>query len=481
MLMIACGLAMAVMYSIFVGAVPPVSGLVAIGVVLSVAFWLIRAHLPAILLVFVTVLLAGTVITRRPPKLLPDRIETKEAEDLGRRWAASGPFNQRLPIVMHLIFDEMMSTGAMSGAVPGGLEMRETLMDFAKRHSLRVYDSVYSRHYFSGESIPAMMNEEYLGRTRIRTNFGEEANVPANAYFDDMAARGYRTVVFQTALLDYCLNKHVVLCETFDSFDPTGKGSVGIDARNQRANLWQTIVRADQPSFTSEAGQAILSNVYGLKTSEVGVLGTADRYDAQRFPEWFDRFARFATTVPRGTHVFAHFMVPHSPYLLSENCIVSGRFEGGYYLSKYPEPLRSAKRRQFYDGYFSQLRCVQRKLDEFMTAIESSPNYRDAVIIIHGDHGSRISSGNLLADYTERDFIDNYGAFFAVRAPQAAPGIDCQFTSLPEIFRRYAGRPRQPPPTGPPLPVLVLNSESDQRVVEVPMPVFGCASQNLTQ
>src|SRR3954470_9703546 len=72
LLLIAAGFAVAVVFSIFVGVVPPVLGLVAIGVVLSVVFWLIRAHLPAILLVFVAVLLAGTVITRRSPKLMPD-------------------------------------------------------------------------------------------------------------------------------------------------------------------------------------------------------------------------------------------------------------------------------------------------------------------------------------------------------------------------------------------------------------------------
>jgi hypothetical protein len=270
----------------------------------------------------------------------------------------------------------------------------------------------------------------------------------------------------------------VDLCETFDSFAPGGNGDGGLDLRNRTATLWQTVLRAYEPSYLSIVGQKLLSRVYGLGARELGVLGVADRYDVQRFPDWFDRFTAFAAAVPRGTHLFAHFMVPHAPYLLTQDCVVSGRFEAGYYLSaRFPAVERTEQRQRFYEGYFAQLRCVQQKLDELLLAVGQSENYRDAVIIIHGDHGSRISSGNILEDYTERDFVDNYGTFFAMKSPALLPGVDCEFVSLPEVFRRNMARGVVPATTpGRHLPVLVVSRTEGNRKVEVPMPVFGCAT-----
>jgi hypothetical protein len=116
-------------------------------------------------------------------------------------------------------------------------------------------------------------------------------------------------------------------------------------------------------------------------------------------------------------------------------------------------------------------------LDSFMAAIGQSENFRDAVIIIHGDHGSRISSGDTLEDYSQRDFVDNYATFFAVRSPAVQPGVDCEFVSLPEVFRRYAARGVQTRPrSAAPLPVIVQSRAAGNAQVEAPMPPFGCAA-----
>jgi hypothetical protein len=80
-----------------------------------------------------------------------------------------------------------------------------------------------------------------------------------------------------------------------------------------------------------------------------------------------------------------------------------------------------------------------------------------------------------VVDYTPRDFVDNYGAFFAVRSPRAPAGVDCEFVSLPEAFRRYASRDGGQRRSGPPLPVVVMSRRTGNPKVEAPMPLFGCA------
>jgi hypothetical protein len=485
-LLLACAIAAGLVLSIFAGALPPVAGLVAVALLLTAVFWRIRAHLPSILLVFIAVLFAAVVVTHRLPKLRADRNDAREADDLSRKWAASGRFNENLPIVVHLVFDEMMSTGGMTSDLPGGERTRRLLLDFGEKHAFRVFDSVYSRYWTTGRAIPNMMNREYLGRTSMDPNsqlpYDPETrsfSLETNAYFEDMAGRGYRTAVFQVPFMNFCANRNVDLCETFDSFDPGGGESTVTDSPTLRVNLWQTVLRAYAPSYTSSIGQKILARAYALGTSEVGVQGLANRYDAQRFPEWFDRFTRFTAAVPRGTHVFAHFLVPHAPYFLLESCVVSGKEDTGYYLA-YP-PKRPEMRSDFYNRYLGQVRCVANELDRFMATIGRSENFRDALIVIHGDHGSRISSGDTLEDYNQRDFVDNYATFFAVRSPAVKPGVDCELVSLPEVFRRYAARGVQSRPrTGAPLPVIVQSRAVGNAEVEAPMPPFGCAAGTAT-
>jgi hypothetical protein len=484
LLLLAVGLAGGVLLAIYMGRLPPVAGMGAVGVVLVTLFWLMRAHLPSILLVFVAVLLAGVLTTQRPPKVRVARLEAEEGERLSANWKASGRFNEKLPIVVHLIFDEMMSPGALPEDLPNGPETRQELLGWAEKHSFRAFDSVYSRYYYTSDSIPNMMNREYFGHTGMdsftQLHYDEKKKtyaVPNNTYFQDMANRGYRTAVFQNTYMNFCANRNVDLCETFDSFDPAGKDVAGLDDPTQRVSLWQTFLRAYEPSYTSELGRKALGRFYGLKTQDVGVTGDeGGRYDVQRFPQWFDRFTRFTASVPRGTHVFAHFLVPHSPYLLLESCVVSGKVNTGYNLSQYPAAEREGRRRDSYALYFAQLRCVGNKLDDFMSAIEQSDNFRDAVIIIHGDHGSRISNSELLEDFSPRDYVDNYGAFFAVRAPNVQPGVDCEFVTLQEVFRRYAARGVPAGPrTAPPLPLVVLSRNAGAKV-EAPMPRFGCGA-----
>ncbi|MEZ5319802.1 MAG: sulfatase-like hydrolase/transferase [Vicinamibacterales bacterium] len=463
---------------VYAGWLPPAAGLVSVGAATALVFWKLRDRIHGILLVFVGVLLVSTMVASPRPKIVADDLGADDDAALAARFRAAGPFRTDLPVTVHLIFDEMQSTGAIDTATPAGEAARAQLLAVADRHGLRTFDSVYSRYFFSGVSMPNMMNAEFEGRTDTANHSTEI--LPAirdNAYFDRLAERGYRTAVFQTSHLDFCAHPGIALCETFDSFDP-GAGAATLDLRTRTVTLWSTLLRAWEPSYVSVYGLRAVRRYYGLEDRPIGVLGTEGRFDVQRFPAWFDRFVRFVTGVPRGTHVFAHFMVPHSPYLLTRECVVSGTFDAGYYLGRnVPDPsAREAARRRFTDAYLAQLQCVASKIDELLDAMASVPALADARLIIQGDHGSRISMGNVLEGYEPRDFIANYGAYFAVKAPGAAPGVDCEFLSLPEAFRRYADPAGPLPPLDRPHPpVVVTSNEAGGRKVEAVMPVFGCA------
>ena len=448
-------------------------------------YWVLRMHIHSILFIFLTATLLATVITQPLPKVYTMARFDEPPDSVVRQWSEVGPLNSDLPIVLHIILDELISPSAIERDLPGGVETARMMYEFGETHSFRTFDSVYGRHYFSPISIPNMMNAEYRGRMeRTALSTAIILEIDDNAYFDDMAARGYRIAVFQTTHLNFCANKQVALCETFDSFDPNSFDPKWSDVRDANLNarlvyVWDTLFRGYDGSYVSKYGRRIIGAIF-LGGRPLGVVRIPDRFDVQAFPSWFDRFVQFVARAPRGTHILAHFMVPHAPYLLTDSCLIGGYWDTGYYLGDkfdFDRKQMEDQRRRYYSVYLAQVRCVFSKLREMMETLDESKNFVDATIIIHGDHGSRISVGNLLEHFAARDFVDNYATFFAVKGPGVEQGVDCEFVALPEVFRRYMGIKDVLTQTdGARLPVLVDTKIGDDRVVEATMQEFGCGT-----
>ena len=454
------------------GTLPPVYGLGALWLLVAAVYWPLRERIHDILLVFVTVFLLLVVISSPAPRLA-DPIRVTRLE---QRWA-KGPFDNRLPVILHLVFDEMMSPGATDASVPDTANARTALYSLGERYGLRTFDSVYSRSYFSGVSLPNLFNGEYLGHT------GESARIanvrlaiPQNAYFDEVAGRGYRSIVFQTSLLDFCGNRNVDMCETFPSWDPGVLQSSTLPLRARAGHVLAVLLRSYEPGHVSRYGEWMVTGVDPRHIAIAQKLGTERRFDVQGFIPWFERFVGFVERVPRGSHVFAHFMMPHAPYLMSPECTITGDGGAGYYLAeRFPDAAsRDRARRQYYNAYVAQLRCVVNRIGVFLDAVQRNPALRDARILIHGDHGSRISVGNRIEDYQRQDFISNYATYFAVRAPDVEPGTDCRFLSLAEAFRAHIGVQNPAAIDRATPPVLVQSKAGENVRVEVPMPRFGC-------
>lgn len=454
-------------------------GVASVSLMVIWAVWRVRHQAASILCVFLAVLLLGAVVTPPRLKLWDTPAGLDRIDALVERWERSGTFERDLPIVLHLVFDELTSPGAIPD-MRGSEQIRANFYRLAREDGFRVYDSVFARDFYSAISLPNVFGPEYLGLSEPDDIAVEEvAGVRDNEYFREFERRGYHTAVFQTAHVDFCADASVDLCETFDSFDPDSSSDDTKDLRTRVIERAHTMLRAYEPSHVSALGAVVLGKLSMLKLGTAGVLGVAGRYDVQGFPGWFDRFSAFAATVPRGSHIFAHFLVPHSPYLLTSDCRIDGRYDSGYYLAlRFEAGDREARREAYYAEYLQQLGCVQTKLDQLLDALSGLDQYRDAIIVIHGDHGSRISNGNVLEDLDTRDLVDNYGTFFAVRGPGIDPGIDCTFVSLGEVFREYFAPGSSARTSGEPLPVLITSREASDNKVEVPMPRFGCATDD---
>jgi hypothetical protein len=85
---------------------------------------------------------------------------------------------------------------------------------------------------------------------------------------------------------------------------------------------------------------------------------------------------------------------------------------------------------------------VLREFERLLDTLEVLPGFEDAVIIVHGDHGSKITITPPLLDHidslTSRDLRDSYSTLFAVRAPGVPAGVDSTRASIQDLLSQLA-------------------------------------------
>jgi hypothetical protein len=156
---------------------------------------------------------------------------------------------------------------------------------------------------------------------------------------------------------------------------------------------------------------------------------------------------------PGGTAVFAHLLVPHHTYHYDRECRIQANTDDWFHAVSRIDARKELSiinspesRRRRYESYFDQLGCLYRALREFLEDLEAADLLQGATIILHGDHGSRISLHSPNRESAERlsdaDLIDNYSVLFAVRRPGSKPAYDLNLRSIQALFaERFLGRP----------------------------------------
>ena len=217
------------------------------------------------------------------------------------------------------------------------------------------------------------------------------------------------------------------------SFNPASPYLERLRARD----LYHVVSRTFPSSYTVVRGTSLVFALMGWHPS------TFAGFDAYAFPRWFDRFEADVVSSPRGRAYFVHLIMPHAPYILDDACRDTGASGEAYYqlheLHGLTPPALDAKRVEGYRHYLPQYRCLAGRLDRVIARLDSLPAFAGATIVLHGDHGSRISAGRYAEDVSDRDIIDNYSAFFAIRRPGVDAGIDERSASVQGLIAEFFG------------------------------------------
>ncbi len=331
--------------------------------------------------------------------------------------------------ILHVILDEHGGTGGAGDAA-----FRRELTGFYASRGFRLFDRAYSRHFHTVNAIPDVLNFGHPGESR---NVEESLDIGRTAYLSGLQQQGYRLHIYQSDFADFCRYSRFASCTSYWSpsmafladepipagakarllaFKFTALSSLALTAAN-------AIDRVTHLPWTRPLGVPVIAPKERAATSSLGGLAILDRMAAD-----------LRSAQPGDVH-FAHVLAPHFPYVAGGDCRIAPTSRWHYRRSARPIQEREA-------AYRRQVGCVMRKLDRMIAAFESSPAGRNAVIIIHGDHGSRITKRDPIEADADKlspaDLMAGYSTLFAVRAPGVAPGIEARSFATPDLLQRLA-------------------------------------------
>lgn len=412
------------------GATDPLFTAVAAGaafVAAAALAWLLRDHLGTILATMFGVMLLSAV-------LLPtDKVAT------GVRIDRESSAARDLPPVLHLVFDEHIGIAGIPADIPGGAELRSDLESFYGRWGFELHPRAYSAFAETHYSLAALVNGVDGPPSRdVLGGSGAQFVVRHNSWFERLAARGYRLRVYQSQYLDFCSGEDSAVdhCFTYPVHGIGFLGGLEMPAGRKAALLVgyftaKSVIGAFVPALLPG-----VADEPARRPRDLPELGTPAALDV------LERAAADLRTGARGTVFFVHALVPHYAYVFDRDCQplpdpadwlnagVSSLLPGAY--------NTEATRERRYRRYFEQMRCVYRRLDALFAQMQALGVFEDATVIVHGDHGSRISRAWFrelgAAQVSARDLIDNLSTLYAVRVPGMDAGRRDAQTSVQQLF-----------------------------------------------
>lgn len=425
-----------------------------------VAFFAICALLKIVLAAF-----AAVFLFQLAALLTPDGNSTaneNEAQDVEQ---LSGPGSAR-PAIIHLVLDSYLGFDGMALGPAAYRNLRAEQVAFFTEQGFHIYPQAYSRHSGTTDSLPRMFSygEDGPRVHRITPYHNAPEELP---YFTDLDRRGYRIRAVLPLYFDLCAKQKLTHCRSWESSDLTSMLGTELGPLDRAKVFGFTLLQlANAPARVAAAIQ------YGANDT----LGTKGRWTSNRSQLYhlasakeFDRFISELADVRPGEARFAHVLLPHSPFGLRADCSVKP--ETDWHNEHGPTSVTSREQ-----AYVDQVRCVQRRIARMLDVLDHSQAGREAIVVIHGDHGSRIAPAHPSLDGPElspREMLMVHSALFVMRVPGEAARIDPEVHALDELMadfraRDFASAPR--PKSAP--PVVLITDPFRPGMERQPLPSF---------
>jgi hypothetical protein len=322
-----------------------------------------------------------------------------------------------LPPIVHIVLDEQWGIGGLRAV--GDTSTANFLTNFYLARGFEVHEAAYSHYMWTTESLPQILSMGEVPSLSPDTRRGGidfTVRLRRNAYFEELRRLGYGIRVYQNTYLDLCGDSaqtvaacHLVSANSIANIG-TLEGSLRMRAvlgarfyLGTRSDVFQRLTRQPNKWNRAVTGGAILS--MNRLTSDI--LGNQGGGNAH----------------------FLHALLPHRPVQVDANCrILDDPSEIFSY--ELPALPKDSAWRAVLRSYAGQVRCAHKVLAEVLDAIDRTAGSDNSIVIVHGDHGSRIGTrgppGESLQSVSADLLNANYSTLLAVRRPGVPSAVHAE-------------------------------------------------------
>lgn len=441
---------------------------------LVIAIWLLYLNASTILIAIFGGIFAGIFFL----PVLP------EIEDYPVTRLPNGGQTAKLPVYVHIILDEHTGIEALDEEIDNQKDFKKSAKNLFIKNGFRLFGRAYSEYFDTYDSLPSALNSyRGLNPGKLYTRDGLENSftLNENKYFRDLHKSGYAIQVYQSIFINYCDQSKDIIqqCLTYNTFGVSSRALAQLDTAEKLD------VILSMTGFLYSKG--ILQQIYNRMAAFSARNGVS-------LPRWnfvdkdvgpipvlpvFDQLISDVVNASPGTMFFAHLLLPHHPYVVDGNCKIR-RPVTNWKKAELPASLNDGRvntvssRSIRFDEYIDQAGCALTKVDELIEAMQSAGKFEDSIIIVHSDHGSRITQFRPRIVDKDRllrqDYYDGFSILFAVKAPHVAPGYDLRMFPLEQLLRYTQGDVPVAPESSEGPSVYLRDQPADSIFIKVPMP-----------
>lgn len=401
--------------------------------VAGAAGWLAGRHLNRFLLPIAWAMVAATL-------LMPGQAATAR-----RDRTPAGDADASLPVVLHVILDGHIGSEGIPREIDAGGRAREALRSTFLGRGFHLYERAYSRYEHTWASLSAGLNfaVDASDGQYCTSPFSDGNRFVRNAWLEELAARGYRLHVYENTCLRLApvgaaaeadLAAYVPESLALLEGEPWTAG--------ERARSLVELYRR-RSWFTDLVGRAAFaagfSGTWSREAAAVRLSSLAGGAMAR------DVGRDLAQAAP-GHAYFVHVLLPHPPFIYHADGTVRPEPwtwpDGAGGPAARPRRNTPATRAAQYPAYLEQLAFIDAQVAAWCDTLRGLGLWDDALVIVHGDHGSRLDCGpptiGNFDSLAPSDLRDVYSILAAVKLPRVEGGAVTGAAPLERILAAAA-------------------------------------------
>lgn len=331
--------------------------------------------------------------------------------------------------VVHILLDGFIG--------PDGLppqdapqEFRSEIREFFRENDFELYNRAYSHYHASQDSLFHAFNftNDAANPAMKSQIFHTNLSITENRYFELLQERGYTINIYQSGLVEFCQAVPAAIGRCMIYKTPN------LDTVHETVQSSWLRFRILAITLFRQSTLISLFLNHRLWLMNWGVT----LYQPKVIEEIGDDLERKRSGV-----YFVHFLLPHEPFVYQHDCQLDySSVPGERFSSSGPEKNTIDQRIVRYLRYLPQAKCALGEVGRLFDRLRELGLYNDAFIVVHGDHGSRISlhgahqlNRNKL---TPEDYRDLFSTLFAIKLPGGEFREHTETVSLNVLMSRAA-------------------------------------------